>query len=66
MSLPRNCRMAKAARPRIADLLRDCGSGRELWERGYAGDVRHAARLDAFDAVPALSGRALGRETYGV
>lgn len=48
----------RAVRPRLADELRDCASGRELVEMGFAGDVEVAAELDASDAVPLLEGEA--------
>ena len=43
----------------IEAVLLDCGSGRELQGRGYQADVRLAARLDAFPAVPVLAGACL-------
>lgn len=43
-----------AAEPRLGDLIWASGSGRELRERGYADDVRHCVRLDAFDSAPLL------------
>lgn len=33
-------------------LLWECGSGRELREKGCGVDVEHAARLDAYETVP--------------
>jgi 2-phosphosulfolactate phosphatase len=44
----------RAAAPRLEGLLWDCGSGRELRAKGYAADVRHAARLDLYDCAPAM------------
>jgi 2-phosphosulfolactate phosphatase len=44
----------RACRSSLAALLRDCGSGRELRERGFPGDVEHAAQLDLYDTVPVL------------
>ena len=35
-------------------VLLECASGRELQEKGIAGDVRHAARLNLYDSVPAM------------
>jgi 2-phosphosulfolactate phosphatase len=34
--------------------LEQCGSGKELLERGYAEDVRLAAQLNVSEAVPHL------------
>jgi 2-phosphosulfolactate phosphatase len=44
------------ARPRLAELIWECGSGRELRERGLAEDVRHSLQLDRYAAVPTLVG----------
>ncbi len=44
------------SRSRLAVLVRQCGSGRELIERGYARDVELAAQLNISKAVPILSG----------
>lgn len=44
----------REGRDRIADLIWDCGSGRELREKGFAEDVRHCARLDMYQEVPIL------------
>lgn len=38
----------------LSQLIWDCGSGRELRERGYEEDVLHCARLDVTEAVPIL------------
>jgi 2-phosphosulfolactate phosphatase len=38
----------------LAQIIDDCGSGRELRAKGYAGDVAHASRLDIYDSVPAM------------
>lgn len=38
--------------------LRDCASGRELVERGYAADVEIAAQIDASRNVPRMTDRA--------
>jgi 2-phosphosulfolactate phosphatase len=43
----------------IATIVAESGSGRELREAGYPQDVEHAARLDVYDAVPAMAGDAL-------
>ncbi|SEM90135.1 2-phosphosulfolactate phosphatase [Lihuaxuella thermophila] len=40
------------AEPNIRELIWDCGSGRELRERGFEEDVRHCARLNVYQAVP--------------
>ncbi|PYI53900.1 2-phosphosulfolactate phosphatase [Paenibacillus flagellatus] len=42
------------AEARIAPLVTDCGSGRELAGKGCADDVRHCARLDVYATVPVL------------
>lgn len=48
-------------RAELAELLRDCATGRELHERGFGADVEHAARLNAYEAVPVLrDGRLCG------
>lgn len=39
---------------RIQELIWDCGSGRELRERGYEEDVRFCSRLNVSDIVPIL------------
>jgi len=38
----------------LLETLRDCGSGRELREKGFGGDVDHAAKLNLYDTVPAM------------
>ncbi|HKU30068.1 2-phosphosulfolactate phosphatase [Arthrobacter sp. NyZ413] len=43
-----------AAEPHLAELLRECSSGRELISAGYAEDVEIAADLDAGSAVALL------------
>lgn len=43
-----------ASRNTLESLLWECASGRELRDRGYADDVRHAARLDLYAVVPML------------
>jgi 2-phosphosulfolactate phosphatase len=40
----------------IAALLWECGSGRELRRMGFPEDVRHAAQLNSYDAVPVMRG----------
>lgn len=39
----------------LVDVLQECASGRELRERGFAGDVRLAAELDSSAVVPWLN-----------
>jgi 2-phosphosulfolactate phosphatase len=43
-----------AQRERLAALLWDCASGRELRARAYEGDVEFASQVDRFNVVPAL------------
>jgi 2-phosphosulfolactate phosphatase len=43
-----------AARPRLAEALAGCESGRELAARGLGDDVSAAAQLDVSTAVPVL------------
>ncbi len=38
----------------LLETLRDCGSGRELCEKGFGRDVDHAAKLNLYDTVPAM------------
>ncbi|MBS4175635.1 2-phosphosulfolactate phosphatase [Bacillus sp. FJAT-49736] len=45
----------KSVEHRIQDLLWECGSGRELRQKGYEQDVIHASRLDLYPTVPILS-----------
>ncbi|MFN8637710.1 MAG: 2-phosphosulfolactate phosphatase [Chloroflexota bacterium] len=40
----------------LAQFLFESGSGRELRAAGFPQDVEHAARLDVYDAVPAMHG----------
>ncbi|HYF72804.1 MAG TPA: 2-phosphosulfolactate phosphatase [Nocardioides sp.] len=44
----------RAVEPRLAEELRECASGRELVDMGFAGDVSIAAELDASGVVPLL------------
>jgi 2-phosphosulfolactate phosphatase len=44
----------QGARLRLAELIWECGSGRELRKRGFADDVRHCAQLDRYGAGPML------------
>jgi len=49
------CRAAfMACNDRLPQLIRDCGSGRELIETDRGADVDHAARLDLYACVPVL------------
>lgn len=43
-----------AATDRLPEILRECESGRELTDRGYTGDVEHAARLNRYTSVPVM------------
>jgi 2-phosphosulfolactate phosphatase len=45
----------RAVRHDFEEILWNCGSGIELRDKGYADDVRHAARLDLYDVVPVVS-----------
>jgi 2-phosphosulfolactate phosphatase len=45
-----------SSRSRIRELLWECGSGRELRERGFENDVEHCSRLNAMKVVPFLVG----------
>ena len=45
----------------IAALLWECGSGRELRGMGFPEDVRHAAQLNSYDAVPVMRSEHLER-----
>jgi len=49
------------AKSELATILRECGSGRELREKGYPEDVEHAAQWDLYEAVPVLRGERLER-----
>ncbi|MGG3468751.1 2-phosphosulfolactate phosphatase [Neobacillus pocheonensis] len=42
------------ARPKLKELIWECGSGRELRGRGFADDVIHCSRLNAYQTVPIL------------
>lgn len=42
------------AENRIRELVLDCGSGRELLDRGYAADVIHSSQMDVYSIVPRL------------
>ena len=47
------------ARDRLDTLLLECGSGRELREKGFEQDVIHAAQLDKYQSVPVMQDAAL-------
>ncbi|HLO11795.1 MAG TPA: 2-phosphosulfolactate phosphatase, partial [Pseudoneobacillus sp.] len=42
------------SKTKINDLIWDCGSGRELRERGFEADVRHCGQFNVFQTVPIL------------
>nr|WP_317892861.1 2-phosphosulfolactate phosphatase [uncultured Sphingomonas sp.] len=44
----------RAAKPRLAQILRDSRSGRELSGWGYAADIEVALEVDAADVVPMM------------
>ncbi len=44
----------RAAEPSLSDLLKHCGSGKELIERGFENDVMLASQLDASECAPIL------------
>jgi 2-phosphosulfolactate phosphatase len=48
-------------RHELESVLLECGSGRELREKGCTDDVRHAARLNLYDSVPILRGEWIER-----
>lgn len=39
---------------KLEALIWDCGSGRELRERGFGADVKHCSRLNVYQTVPIL------------
>lgn len=43
-----------ASLPNLPAIIRECGSGRELYGRGFGADVEHVLRLNAYDAVPVM------------
>jgi len=45
----------------LAALLWECGSGRQLRSMGFPEDVRHAAQLNSYDAVPVMRGKHVER-----
>ena len=49
----------------LSRIIADCGSGRELREKGFLHDVVHASRLDCYDTAPVLeAGRLLDPLTF--
>jgi 2-phosphosulfolactate phosphatase len=44
----------RGARRRLDKLIQESGSGRELCNKGYGGDVIHAAQLNRYDSAPVL------------
>lgn len=44
----------RAAQPKLAEYLWECGSGRELRARGFEQDAVHCSRLNIMDTVPIL------------
>lgn len=44
----------EASRDRIKELIWDCGSGRELRERGFESDVEYCSQVDISSVVPIL------------
>lgn len=44
----------QSSKESLKQLIWDCGSGRELMERGYEEDVLHCCRLDSAAVVPIL------------
>jgi len=52
-------RAFQSSKDDLATILAECGSGRELREDGFPQDVEHAARLNVYDAVPAMDGERL-------
>ncbi|MFP7299227.1 2-phosphosulfolactate phosphatase [Neobacillus niacini] len=42
------------AKPKLTQFIWDCGSGRELREKGFEADVGHCSLLNAYQTVPIL------------
>jgi 2-phosphosulfolactate phosphatase len=40
---------------KINELIWECGSGRELRQRGFENDVKHCSRLNVYETVPILN-----------
>lgn len=50
------CRISfQHSKQNIEDMIWDCGSGRELREKGFESDVKHCSHLNAYRTVPILS-----------
>jgi 2-phosphosulfolactate phosphatase len=43
------------AKEKITELIWDCGSGRELRQKGFEDDVSHCSRLNVYETVPLLN-----------
>lgn len=43
------------AKGKINELIWECGSGRELRQKGFAEDVKHCSRLNVYQTVPLLN-----------
>jgi 2-phosphosulfolactate phosphatase len=41
-------------KPKVEELIWNCGSGRELRERGFEADVKHCSHLNIYQTVPIL------------
>ena len=54
-----------AVRDELPAVLWECGSGRELRERGHGEDVRHAARLNLYRCVPRMREERLEDQNSG-
>lgn len=42
------------SRDRIEQIIRECGGGIELRDKGFGADVKHTAQLNQYDVVPYL------------
>ena len=49
----------------LAAIIWDCGSGRELRQKGYSIDVTHSAQLNVYDTAPIMEGDHLVPFTQG-
>lgn len=43
------------AKEKITELIWECGSGRELRQKGFEEDVSHCSRLNIYETVPILN-----------